>query len=98
MCSCLLAAFRVPIGQWRSEECTDGYAITNNEVRTLLEIVAYVLWVLAAIYLLLVCCLLDRTSMSVSIFSAAYLLKSSFMFTLFHSSCAPQDSLSHCSQ
>ena len=45
----------------RTEECTDGYAITNNEVRTLLEICAYVLWVFAAIYCILVCCLLDRT-------------------------------------
>jgi len=48
-------------------ECTDGYAITNNEVRTLLEIVAYVLWVLAAIYLLLVCCLLDRIRLAIAV-------------------------------
>lgn len=44
-----------------SEECTDGYAITNNEVRVVLEICGYILWVLAGIYVILVCCLLDRT-------------------------------------
>lgn len=48
-------------------ECTDGYAITNNDVRTLLEICAYVLWVLAAIYCLLVCCLLDRIRLAIAV-------------------------------
>ncbi len=98
VCSCLLVHFEF---HWPmlSEECTDGYAITNNEVRTLLEIVGYVLWVLAAIYLLLVCCLLDRTSMSVSILSGMPVEKQLYVHSiLFHSLCAPQDSLSHCSQ
>ncbi|CAK9082418.1 unnamed protein product [Durusdinium trenchii] len=48
-------------------ECTDGYAITNNEVRVVLEICGYILWVLAGIYVILVCCLLDRIRLAIAV-------------------------------
>mmetsp|Transcript_46762 Transcript_46762/g.109466 ORF Transcript_46762/g.109466 Transcript_46762/m.109466 type:complete len:925 (+) Transcript_46762:104-2878(+) len=48
-------------------ECAAGYAVTNNEVRVVLEICSYVLWVLAGIYFFLVCCLSDRIRLAIAV-------------------------------
>ncbi|CAJ1431281.1 unnamed protein product, partial [Effrenium voratum] len=48
-------------------ECKAGYAVTNNEVRVVLEVAAYVLWVFAGIYLFLVCCLADRIRLAIAV-------------------------------
>jgi len=48
-------------------ECAAGYAITNNEVRIVLEVVGYILWVIAGIYFILVCCLVDRIRLAIAV-------------------------------
>ena len=52
---------RKPCWHHLAKECSAGYAVTNNEVRVVLEVVGYVLWVFAGLYFFLVCCLVDRT-------------------------------------
>ena len=52
-----------PIGQIRPV-CDGGYDINSEELRIVLEVLAYILWVLAFIYCIVVCCLDQQDSLS----------------------------------
>ncbi|CAJ1355455.1 unnamed protein product [Effrenium voratum] len=47
--------------------CEHGYDIQSEELRVVLEIVAYILWVLALIYCIAVCCLTDRIRLAIAV-------------------------------
>ncbi|CAE7308289.1 slc44a5 [Symbiodinium natans] len=55
-----------PIGQIRPI-CDGGYDISSEELRIVLEIVAYILWVLAFIYCIGVCCLTQRIRLAIAV-------------------------------
>lgn len=46
----------LPVGQITSGECESGYAIASESVRDVCEIMAYVIWVVAGLWLLLIIC------------------------------------------
>eukprot|EP00931_Biecheleriopsis_adriatica_P048416 TRINITY_DN2796_c0_g2_i1.p1 TRINITY_DN2796_c0_g2~~TRINITY_DN2796_c0_g2_i1.p1 ORF type:complete len:990 (+),score=201.47 TRINITY_DN2796_c0_g2_i1:73-3042(+) len=50
-----------------SPECKGGYDITNPDLRKVLEIVGYIIWGLAVIYVLLIVCLTDRIRLAVAV-------------------------------
>jgi len=47
--------------------CTNGYEVASEELRIVLEILAYVLWVLALLYAIAVCCLTDRIRLAIAV-------------------------------
>mmetsp|Transcript_13866 Transcript_13866/g.23897 ORF Transcript_13866/g.23897 Transcript_13866/m.23897 type:complete len:966 (+) Transcript_13866:56-2953(+) len=55
-----------PIGVIRPV-CTNGFEVASEELRVVLEILAYVLWVLAFIYAIVVCCLTDRIRLAIAV-------------------------------
>eukprot|EP00440_Ansanella_granifera_P019017 gb/GFBE01020666.1/.p1 GENE.gb/GFBE01020666.1/~~gb/GFBE01020666.1/.p1 ORF type:complete len:937 (+),score=214.71 gb/GFBE01020666.1/:1-2811(+) len=50
-----------------SPVCSNGYAVSSPDIRVLLEIGAYILWVLGGIYLLLVICLNKRIRLAIAV-------------------------------
>jgi len=55
-----------PIGQIRPV-CDGGFDVNSEELRIVLEILAYVLWVLAFIYCIAVCCLTNRIRLAIAV-------------------------------
>jgi len=55
-----------PIGQIRPV-CDQGYDVNSEELRIVLEILAYVLWVLGFIYCICVCCLTNRIRLAIAV-------------------------------
>lgn len=55
-----------PIGVIRPV-CSGGYDIDSEELRIALEVISYILWVLAAIYAIAVCCLTDRIKLAIAV-------------------------------
>jgi len=55
-----------PIGQIRPV-CDGGYDINSEELRIVLEVLAYILWVLAFIYCIVVCCLTNRIRLAIAV-------------------------------
>eukprot|EP00930_Biecheleria_cincta_P099046 TRINITY_DN906_c0_g1_i2.p1 TRINITY_DN906_c0_g1~~TRINITY_DN906_c0_g1_i2.p1 ORF type:complete len:958 (-),score=156.63 TRINITY_DN906_c0_g1_i2:177-3011(-) len=51
--------------------CSNGYAIKSSEMRTLLEVCAYVLWALAVLYLIGVICMTNRIRLAIAVSKVA---------------------------
>lgn len=55
-----------PIGVLRPV-CQNGYAVTDESIRTVLEYCAYVVWIIAVLYLLLILCFCSRIREAIAI-------------------------------
>lgn len=56
----------LPIGVIKPD-CENGHAVSNEDVRKALEVCAYIIWVMAGIYLIIVVCLTSRINMAIAI-------------------------------
>eukprot|EP00931_Biecheleriopsis_adriatica_P056091 TRINITY_DN33240_c0_g1_i1.p1 TRINITY_DN33240_c0_g1~~TRINITY_DN33240_c0_g1_i1.p1 ORF type:complete len:997 (+),score=122.06 TRINITY_DN33240_c0_g1_i1:44-2992(+) len=65
----------LPIGVTRPY-CEQGYAISSETLRYGLEILAYLLWVLAFLYLLLIVCITDQIQLAIAQFKVGSLFLS----------------------
>eukprot|EP00933_Yihiella_yeosuensis_P021940 TRINITY_DN17289_c0_g2_i2.p1 TRINITY_DN17289_c0_g2~~TRINITY_DN17289_c0_g2_i2.p1 ORF type:complete len:939 (-),score=198.73 TRINITY_DN17289_c0_g2_i2:197-3013(-) len=55
-----------PIGQIKPE-CKNGYAVTSETIRKILEVCAFIIWGLSAVYIVLVICFTNRIRLAVAV-------------------------------